>query len=117
MSISHCKIRSGKNYERSFDEFEVLLALLAADARNQNAGWVWGPVGRFGWKHFNYRDPPFKRVIEEAKAAGNEWLPLRSGLFGGSIELLRRLRRVSENACKLTLVVAKQAVCYSRPCL
>ena len=83
----------GKNYERSFDEFEVLLALLAADARSQNGGWVWGPVGRFGWKHFNYPDPPFKRVLEEAKAAGNEWLPLRSGLFGGSIE---RFSAVSE---------------------
>lgn len=76
----------GKNYERSFDEFEILLALVAADNRKQNGSWVWGPVGRFGWKQFNYPNSPFTRLVEEAKLAGDDWPPLKGGLFGGSIE-------------------------------
>jgi len=75
----------GKNYDRSFDEFEVLLALAAADA-GQQGGWVWGPIGRFGWKQSNFQNPPFNRILEEAKSAGDDWPPLKSGLFGGQIE-------------------------------
>jgi hypothetical protein len=76
----------GKNYERSFDEFEILLALVAADNRKQNGNWVWGPVGRFGWKQFNYSNSPFTRLAEEAKLAGDDWPALKGGLFGGSIQ-------------------------------
>lgn len=76
----------GKNYDRSFDEFEVLLALAAADS-GQESGWLAsGPIGRFGWKQSNYQYPPFNKILEEAKAAGNDWPPLKSGLFGGRIE-------------------------------
>jgi hypothetical protein len=70
----------GKNYERSFDEFEVLLALVSGDVTNR----FWGPLGRFGWKHYSQDHAPFARVLEEAKAAGDNWLPIKSGLFGGS---------------------------------
>lgn len=76
----------GKNYERSFDEFEVLLALAAADAGQQSGWLVWGPIGRFGWKQFNSQNPPFNRIVGEANTAGNDWLPLKNGLFGGRIE-------------------------------
>jgi hypothetical protein len=75
----------GKNYERSFDEFEILLALAAADA-GQPSGGVWGPIGRFGWKQYNYPNSPFSRIVEEAKTAGNDWPPLKNGLFGGNLE-------------------------------
>jgi|ERR1044072_1251613 hypothetical protein len=76
----------GRNYERAFDEFEILFALVVFDNRKQSGGWLWGPVGRFGWKQFNCQHPPFTRLIEEAKASGNEWPPLKAGLFGGSVD-------------------------------
>lgn len=91
----------GKNYERSFDEFEVLLALISADIRNQNQGWFWGPIGRFGWKQRNHTHPPLTRVIEEAKANGDAWLPIKSGLFGGSFQ------RFSEVADEFQKTVTK----------
>jgi hypothetical protein len=91
----------GKNYERSFDEFEVLLALISADIRKQNQGWFWGPIGRFGWKQRNHTHPPLTRVIEEAKANGDAWLPIKSGLFGGSFQ------RFSEVADEFQKTVAK----------
>src|SRR5207244_4042449 len=76
----------GKNYERSFDEFEVILALTAADSGSQTDWLFWGPIGRFGWKHSNFQNSPFKTIVEEAKDKGQGWPPLASGLFGGRIE-------------------------------
>jgi hypothetical protein len=76
----------GKSYERSFDEFEVLFALVVADLKKQQNNHVWGPIGRFGWKHARGDDGPLLRVIAEAKALGERWGPIRAGLFGGSLE-------------------------------
>jgi hypothetical protein len=77
----------GKNYERAFDEFEVLLALVSADVPNG----FWAPIGRFGWKHHYQSHAPFARVLEEAQAAGDNWLPIKSGLFGGSSQRFTEL--------------------------
>jgi hypothetical protein len=74
----------GKDYERAFDEFEVLLALAVADLRNQRHEGLWGPVGRFGWKRRGRG--PLSRVIDEARSAGAEWAPIRGGIFGGKLE-------------------------------
>lgn len=75
----------GKGYETSFDEFEVLFALAVADLRKQAGGRVWGPIGRFGWKE-QRGDGPMSRIIAEARAMGENWEPLRAGLFGGKLD-------------------------------
>lgn len=76
----------GQNYERSFDEFEVLFALAVADLRKQADSPTWGPIGRFGWKHSNRDNPPLKRILEEARAMGDRWEPIQARLFGGNVE-------------------------------
>jgi hypothetical protein len=76
----------GKNYERSFDEFEVMFALAVADLNKQRNDHLWGPIGRFGWKHRHRNGAPLQRVIDEAKSMRELWEPLRAGLFGGSID-------------------------------
>ena len=76
----------GKNYERSFDEFEVLFALAVADLRRQRGGPVWGPVGRFGWKQWSSGNAPLSRIIGEALGLGESWDPINAGLFGGKLE-------------------------------
>lgn len=76
----------GKGYERSFDEFEILFALIVADIRKQNQQSVWGPVGRFGWKQHNYVEPPFSKLVADAKKQQNQWPPLLGGLFGGNFQ-------------------------------
>ncbi len=73
----------GKNYENAFDRFEVLFALVVADANKQSQRNPWGPVGRFGWKHQHHGDGPLKAIIEEARSQKDMWPPLRAGLFGG----------------------------------
>jgi hypothetical protein len=83
----------GRSYEFLFDRFEVLLALAFADLRDpKGEGDVWGPPGRFAWKHRN-SDSPLDLLIEEVKAAGDGWPLLGTGLFGRQS---KRLLRVAE---------------------
>jgi hypothetical protein len=76
----------GNNYERSFDEFEVLFSLIVADMNKQHGQTAWGPIGRFGWKQQNHNQPPFARIVEEAKRLQEKWPPLAAGLFGGDYQ-------------------------------
>ena len=83
----------GKAYERTFDEFEILFALVTADLNEQRERNPWGPIGRFGWKQQHRDDPPLSRVLNEARSAGEDWEPLRVGFFGGKLE---RFNQVAE---------------------
>ena len=78
----------GKDYEAAFDRFEVFQALVYADFRTQAGRRFWGPVGRFAWKYREHFDEPnpLKDILEEAETQGTDWQPLKTGLFGGSIE-------------------------------
>ncbi len=84
----------GNNYENSFDEFEVLLALVAADLWQRDEGHMWAPIGRFGWKRSRHvSNDPLSRVISAAREQGMNWEPIRQGLFGGD---LQRFTEVAE---------------------
>jgi len=82
----------GTDYETCFDSFEVLLALEHAeqDSRLTN-GLVWGPVGRFGWKHRRDVTGPFRKLVAEADVMGDSWEPLQAGLFTGSLERFKTI--------------------------
>jgi hypothetical protein len=88
----------GRDYERYFDRFEVLLALVHADLYKIELSHVWGPIGRFGWK-FHSRDVnPLKEIIEEAEGQKESWGPLRAGLFGGDYS---RFSSISDEYVKI----------------
>ena len=70
----------GRMYDRHFDRFEIFLALTYADATEQN----WGPPGRFMLKHERTHTSPYVELMEEAKRMGDNWPPVRTGLFKGS---------------------------------
>ncbi|MCW8930124.1 MAG: caspase family protein [Gammaproteobacteria bacterium] len=76
----------GKSYESEFDEFEILYALVVADLRKQSDGYMWGPIGRFGWKHKSRDNSPYTKLILEAKAFKDQWPPIKAGMFGGDYE-------------------------------
>jgi hypothetical protein len=79
----------GRSYETLFDRFEVFLALIHADLDRRDTGDVWGPPGRFAWKHNSpRRDGPsvFTQILEEGETQKDDWPPLRAGLFGGSYQ-------------------------------
>ena len=70
----------GRTYDRYFDRFEIFLALTYADATEIN----WGPPGRFAWKLRSTSMSPYVELMEEAKRMGDNWPPVRAGLFKGS---------------------------------
>jgi len=73
----------GRDYERYFDRFEVLLALVHADLEKVDGDRIWGPVGRFGWKFRDGVVDPLKEILVEAERQKESWGPLKAGLFGG----------------------------------
>ena len=44
-------------------------------------GDVWAPPGRFAWKQKRRTPAPLDEMLSEAEAAGQDWAPLREGLF------------------------------------
>lgn len=82
----------GSSYEQLFDRLEVLNALTFIHGK-AGAGTGWGPPGRFAWKHRDSSHSPFEAVVSEANGRGNEWPPLRAGLFHGD---LARFNEVAE---------------------
>lgn len=75
----------GKSYERSFDEFEILFGLAAADLKNLRGYGFRSLIGRFGYKYSSTASP-LKQILSKAKIMGESWEPLKAGLWGGSID-------------------------------
>jgi hypothetical protein len=91
----------GRSYERLFDKFEILTALVYADLTTTRVvdGDVWGPPGRFAWKHTGRfsESSPYSELLDEARKARDKWGPLRAGLFDGSYD---RFQEVSDAYAK-----------------
>lgn len=71
------------NYERTFNRFECLFALVHADLSETDVC----PIGRFNRQGWRVPDtPPVLEEIEnEVDDMGEEWPPLQIGLFDGSV--------------------------------
>jgi hypothetical protein len=90
----------GGGYERAFDRFEAFFALAHADLNLAERQHDWAPPGRYAYKYAQ-RDrrralDPLSELLHEAFAAGDDWQPLKQGLFGGSFP------RVQEAAKAIT---------------
>ncbi|CAK0760773.1 Caspase family protein [Gammaproteobacteria bacterium] len=81
----------GKNYETAFDEFEVLFALAIADILHAKNRDVWGPIGRFGWKHRNRDNDPLAKIVNDARIRKELWPPIKAGMFGGNFERFNKV--------------------------
>ncbi|HEU5408721.1 MAG TPA: caspase family protein [Nitrospira sp.] len=79
----------GGEYESVFDRFEMIYSLEYAHVVHPepigDSDEIRGPVGRFGWKG-RFDKGPLTKLVEEATQAGNDWGPLRAGLFGGTLK-------------------------------
>ena len=85
----------GADYETYFDRFEVLFALEHAHQLDR----IWGPVGRFGWKYKTRGTAsPFHRLVQEGISEGDNWGPIKAGLFGGSIERFNEVGKEYEKS-------------------
>jgi hypothetical protein len=71
------------DYERCFNRFEYMLALLYIDQDDRG----WAPVGRFLWREgeFGIENETAEELKREVKNDGEHWPPIKAGLFRGSI--------------------------------
>lgn len=77
-------------YTDAFDQFELLIGLVATDAQIQgkvSGQRLHGPwFGSFTWRD-RYSEPLIEqRLCEQVRTQGHDWPPLREGMFGGSVE-------------------------------
>jgi len=88
-------------YERIFDRFECLFALIYGDYSRRREKGVWGPVGRFAYKLSNSEGQnPLKDLLAEAEQQKESWEPIKAGLFGGDYS------RFGETALEYTKAVS-----------
>ena len=77
----------GNSYEFLYDQLEMFLSLVYADIKNDE----WGPMGRFGWKTIKARAKIYENLLKEAEKEGDNWPPLKAGLFNSSYERFKQV--------------------------
>jgi hypothetical protein len=93
------------DYEKTFDRFEYLSALIQGDvsARGQEGSFHrWYHVGRFGWQSRHGKAQAIKSVESEIETQREEWSLLRHGLFEGDLsKLLEVKEEIDQRAANL----------------
>lgn len=91
-------IPDDKAYERTFDQFEYLVALDYV-CRNE---FRWGPLGAFSWRggHFGPLPKGPSELITKIEAEGAEWKGFSHGLMQGDIEAFRTAKAVMDKLLK-----------------
>jgi hypothetical protein len=76
-------LRDDLEYEATFDVFEYILGLVYLELVKQ----TWAPLGRFAWRwRDEWQRSPMFRFVNAGLGQGGEWLLLKAGFFGGSID-------------------------------
>jgi len=80
-------------YQRYFDRFEYLMALIHADIRKEQGRKPWGPEGCFSWR---YRHSMGYNIFDEIESEANKedekWPLLKEGFFGGSFSRFKSVK-------------------------
>jgi hypothetical protein len=81
-------------YQRAFDEFEYLICLefIHRSTRDGNSFSSWPPIGSFVWRHALEPNRLIDDLSKQSEGMGNDWPPLKAGLFDGSIESFKAVR-------------------------
>ena len=75
----------GRTFTQAFDRFEYFCGLQRA-GQPDDMFPGWGPVGSFIWRNRRSQQQWVgDTVSQEAKSSGDDWHPLKAGLFGGTI--------------------------------
>ena len=93
-----------QRYIETFDYFEYLLSLVCTHIYAEQQGLEWSPMGAFTWRYAaDNPSSPMNKVESELERLGQEWQPLRFGLFNGSLVRLREIKVISDR------LISKQA--------
>lgn len=80
-------------YEKNFDRFEYLRALVHGDFLQKTGKQIWGALGQFVWKHKSGRTSILRELEEELNKEGGNWIPFKAGLFDGSKGRIREIKQ------------------------
>jgi hypothetical protein len=80
-------------YEKTFDRFEYLRALVHGNFLQQTGKQIWGAPGQFVWKHKSGRTRILRELEEEINKEGGNWAPFKAGLFDSSKERIREIKQ------------------------
>jgi len=80
-------------YEKTFDRFEYLSALVHGDILQKMGKQIWGAPGPFVWKHHSGRTSMLREIEDELNKEGGNWAPLKAGLFDGSKGRIREIKQ------------------------
>lgn len=83
-------IPSDKDFEKTFDVFEYLISLNYQFLLG-NENYDWAPWGEFKWRR-NMRDDTIANLDAQADFEKGNWLPVKSGMFGGDYETYKMTR-------------------------
>ena len=88
-----------RQYEKCFDRFEYLFALLYADMnKDSDNKRVWAPLGTFASRGRDYPDQHIIKVVDQEIAKmGTDWPLLKIGLFNGSIDRLQSIKHAFDD--------------------
>jgi hypothetical protein len=80
-------------YEKTFDRFEYLSALVQGDILQKMRREIWGAPGPFVWKHHSGRGSILREIEDELNKEGGDWAPLKAGMFDGSEAKIREIKQ------------------------
>ncbi|MDA2920584.1 SIR2 family protein [Desulfobacterota bacterium AH_259_B03_O07] len=91
------------DFQKCFDRFEYLFALVIFDFWRSQHNRMWGPGGYFLFRH-SYRDDSnsiaaniFDDIAQEQLSMGENWPFLRAGVFNGSAEMFQNTKEEFDN--------------------
>ncbi len=92
---------SSSEYEKLFDQAEVLFSMITVDIKDSGRVHADPWLGTFAQRTaaFDESNSVWSRYLDECERAGGDWLPLHSGLFGGSPD---RAKAASQEVRRLT---------------
>jgi hypothetical protein len=80
-------------FQRAFDEFEYLVCLsVMHHTRKAERFMSWPPIGSFVWREPSNPNRAIEPLSKDADTLGNNWPPLKAGLFDGSYEAFKTAR-------------------------
>ncbi|UGQ55220.1 toll/interleukin-1 receptor domain-containing protein (plasmid) [Rhodococcus qingshengii] len=93
---------SAAEYEKLFDQAEVLFSMITVDIKDTGRVHADPWLGAFAQRTdaFDESNSVWSRYLEECERAGGDWLPLQSGLFGGSPD---RAQAAAQEVRRLTV--------------
>lgn len=81
-------------YQRSFDAFEYLVSLCVFHYRGKKGlEYAYAPFGSYIWRATWDPLNVVDQLAKEAAECGNDWPPLKAGLFEGSFAVFDRVRQ------------------------